>query len=107
MKLNKLPSRLTTGKTSRLAVQAADTPRIRGNAWQAIRRRILLRDAYTCQGCGLVRNDHEIDHRVPLHMGGKNNDENLQALCRSVGEHEGCHARKTRTEAGNRAGYCE
>lgn len=107
MKLNKLPSRLTTGKTSRFAALTADTPRIRGNAWQAIRRRILLRDAYTCQGCGLVRSDHEIDHRVPLHMGGKNDDENLQVLCRSVGEHEGCHARKTRTEAGNRAGYCE
>ena len=51
--------------------------------------------------------DHEIDHRVPLHLGGKNDDENLQTLCRSTDGHDGCHDKKTRTEAGNRAGYCE
>lgn len=110
VKLQRLAPRLATANTGRLATlqtTAGATPRIRGNSWMATRRRILLRDRYTCQGCGLVRSDHEIDHRVPLHMGGKNNDENLQVLCRSVGEHEGCHARKTRTEAGNRAGYCE
>ena len=110
MKLRRLPARLATEPSSRLRTlmtPAGATPRIRGNSWLAIRRRILLRDAYTCQGCGLVRSDHEIDHRVPLHMGGKNDDDNLQLLCRSTDGHEGCHARKTRVEAEIRAGYCE
>ena len=67
----------------------------------ATRRRILLRDRYTCQGCGLVRSDHEIDHRVPLELGGSNDDDNLQTLC---GGADGCHARKSSAETTARAG---
>ena len=104
MKLQRLAQRLATAQTGRLATlqtTAGATPRIRGNAWMATRRRILLRDRYTCQGCGLVRADHEIDHRVPLELGGPNDDSNLQSLCSGA---DGCHARKTKQEAGARAG---
>lgn len=66
-----------------------------------IRRRILLRDGYTCQGCGVVRMDNEVDHRVPLEQGGTNDDDNLQTLC---GGPDGCHTRKSKEEAKNRAG---
>lgn len=107
MKLQRLAPRLATANTGRLATlqtAAGATPRIRGDTWMAIRRRVLLRDRYTCQGCGLVRSDHEIDHRVPLEQGGSNNDDNLQSLCRTTDGHEGCHARKTAGEARQRAG---
>lgn len=107
MKLQRLAQRLATAQTGRLATlqtTAGATQRTRGNAWMATRRRILLRDRYTCQGCGLVRADHEIDHRVPLHLGGADDDANLQSLCRSTDGHDGCHAAKTKAEAHVRAG---
>lgn len=104
MKLQRLAPRLGSMDTRRiktLETTAGATPRTRGNAWMATRRRILLRDRYTCQGCGLVRADHEIDHRVPLELGGADEDSNLQCLCAGTG---GCHARKTKLEAAARAG---
>ena len=39
----------------------------------------------------------QIDHTIPLHLGGSNDDCNLQALC------VGCHAVKTQKEAVARA----
>ena len=110
MKLQRLAQRLGTAPPGRLATlqtTAGATPRTRGSAWMATRKRILLRDRYTCQGCGLIRMDHEIDHRVPLHLGGADEDANLQSLCRSTDGHDGCHERKTALEAGRRAGRQE
>lgn len=68
----------------------------------AIRRRILLRDGFACQCCGIVRRDNEVDHIVPLEQGGSNDDSNLQTLC---GGPDGCHTRKTASEAKARAGH--
>ena len=102
MKLGKLPSRIKSLASSRVPVletKAGATPRIRGDTWMATRRRILQRDGYACQCCGVVRADNEIDHRVPLEQGGSNDDDNLQTLC---GGPDGCHARKTKAEAANR-----
>ena len=104
MKLQRLAPRLGSMDTRRiktLEAKAGTTPRIRGDAWMAIRRRVLVRDGYACQSCGIVRMDNEIDHRVPLEQGGSNDDDNLQPLC---GGPDGCHARKTRAEAKARAG---
>jgi len=67
----------------------------------AIRRRVLLRDGYTCQCCGIVRMDNEVDHCIPLEQGGSNDYENLQTLCSGP---DGCHARKTAEESKARAG---
>ena len=67
----------------------------------ATRRRILLRDGYTCRCCGIVRVDNEVDHIIPLEQGGTNDDDNLQVLC---GGPEGCHKLKTAEEAKARAG---
>ena len=104
MKLSRLPNRLASIATNRLPVldtKAGATKRIRGDAWMATRRRILQRDGYACQCCGIVRMDNEIDHRVPLDLGGSNDDSNLQTLC---GGPEGCHTRKSKAEAAQRAG---
>lgn len=102
MTLARLPNRLASIATTRLPTlqtKAGATPRIRGDSWMAIRRRILLRDKYTCQGCSVVRMDNEIDHRVPLEQGGSADDDgNLWVLCIE------CHKAKTQKEAQERAG---
>lgn len=50
-----------------------------------VRYRILNRDKYTCQACGKRPSEDgvklHVDHRIPLDMGGSNNDENLWILC--------------------------
>lgn len=61
--------------------------------WQARRQRVLRRDDYRCQGCGIesTRVDDvrfDVDHVVPKSDGGTHATENLQTLCPS------CHADK-------------
>jgi 5-methylcytosine-specific restriction endonuclease McrA len=44
----------------------------------------------TCNGCfEILLSNHEIDHILPLHLGGSNDIKNLQALCPN------CHRLKT------------
>jgi 5-methylcytosine-specific restriction protein A len=81
-------STIDTRQGSRLG-----TKRIRGWQLTKIRDRILLRDAYTCRKCGRVSIHLEIDHIVPLHLGGAESDENRQCLCSSP-----CHSDKTALE---------
>ena len=86
-------------KISTLDVRTCSMPvveRIRGYELQKIRNRILLRDEYTCRRCGRVSVDLEIDHIVPLHLGGAETDENRQSLCPV------CHAEKNAEEAEGR-----
>lgn len=104
MALKMLKPRLQAGRTSAVKVldtKAGSTQRIRGDTWMAIRRAVMLRDGYQCQGCGIVRLDNEVDHRIPLEQGGSNEMDNLQTLC---GGPAGCHTRKTKAEATARAG---
>lgn len=100
MKLQTLRSTLPT-VPSRLPV--APTPsasRMRGRALQARRWRIWLRNPH-CAMCGRLTGypgGFELDHRVPLHAGGPDTDENCQVLCvyfDEAGQKAGCHARKT------------
>ena len=74
------------------------TNRTTGRRWLAIRARI-LRDQPLCMHCehaGRTTAATEVDHVIPLHAGGTDDDGNLQALC-----HE-CHERKSVTERGMR-----
>lgn len=55
----------------------------------ALRSRILKRDNYTCQGCGvkltesiLTIADFHIHHIQSRHMGGTDDPSNLQVLCK-------------------------
>lgn len=72
--------------------------RITGRELQRTNRRILIRDGYTCQMCGHVSIKLEVDHVVPLHMGGFEADSNRQALCRA------CHEVKSEAERAGRDG---
>ena len=105
MKLKRLAPRLTAASTNRLTVVQPVNPdatkRIYGDKWMGIRRRIMVRDSYACAACGLVRNDHEVDHITPLSDGGSNDDANLQLLCSGVGR---CHAIKSKREGKGRGG---
>lgn len=66
-----------------------------GRPWRRLRERVLVRDNYTCQACGQIGPNLEVDHKVSKAKGGSDAMDNLQALCSS------CHARKTAQDSGH------
>lgn len=95
-KLPTLKPRLQVAKTKPRTNQLRrGTARLYGNTWQRIRQQVLLEGEYTCAKCGRVSMfEMEVDHIKPLWMGGSNNLNNLQLLCKSP-----CHELKTAEEA--------
>lgn len=100
MKLKMMPmTKLTTTKS----LAETKHPNLKGNGnwghgrkikgWAATRKRIFLRDKYTCQVCRVVTIDLECDHIVNLAAGGSEGDSNLQAICVP------CHKLKTAKES--------
>lgn len=76
----------------------AAAQRTRGNAWTQIRNRH-IRHEPLCRHCalrGLVREAKEVDHIVPVVLGGTDDDSNLQSLCLP------CHVAKTNVEQAQR-----
>ncbi|MEN5029101.1 HNH endonuclease [Pseudomonas sp. Ps21-P2] len=69
-----------------------------GRPWRRKRAAILVRDQYTCQSCGTVTLDLEVDHIINIAQGGNDDDANLQALCVP------CHKLKTAEESARGAG---
>lgn len=74
--------------------------RIRGLTLQKRRRRLFVRQPL-CVAClakqpSVTRLADERDHRVPLHQGGTEREDNEQALCSE------CHLEKSKTERGQR-----
>lgn len=96
MKLPKL-------KTNRLNVLHDNSPTLKrsehwgtgrgGRAWRKIKEQVHLRDAYTCQQCGIISLELECDHILNKAQGGTDDLDNLQSLCKS------CHAKKTQRES--------
>jgi 5-methylcytosine-specific restriction endonuclease McrA len=80
-------------------------PRLRGSALLKARDKAIVQARYLCQ-CDwceaggmplhLTLATMELDHRIPLHLGGTNADANLRAL------HRDCHARITKAQAEER-----
>lgn len=70
--------------------------RLRGAKWSAAIERVRERNPLCarCEAKGLITLGVEMDHIVPLHRGGGNEDANLQLLCSP------CHREKTREEMG-------
>jgi len=58
-----------------------------------LRLQIAAKQCWTCRHCGdLLQSTFEVDHIVPLHLGGSNETSNLQVLCCM------CHALKSQKE---------
>ena len=60
----------------------------------SLRRKILLRDGYTCKKCGnsVLKEPNlllEIDHIIPISKNGMTTEENLQVLCWRCNRHKG------------------
>ena len=78
--------------------------RVTGRALVARRLRLWSNDPH-CASCGLLvdyPHGFEIDHILPLHLGGTDYDSNCQILCvytDDTGRKAGCHADKTAAEA--------
>lgn len=105
LKMHK-PSVLRMADTQPVKVAVVADRRITGRKLQARRHAIWLRDP-TCVACGRVvpyPHGFELDHKVPLFMGGEDVEENCQVLCVHVelvdGQRvkTGCHADKSATE---------
>ena len=78
---------------------SAVAKRDRGRPWKRKRAQVLERDGYLCVECakvGKVVPARDVDHIVPLHLGGSDDVANLQALCRE------CHAVKSAGEDSER-----
>ena len=94
-KLTRLENKI---KTTNLSVGSSmAVERIRGGRLTKIRERIAIRDEYTCQICKRVEVNGEVDHKVPLHLGGQETDENRWWLCPK------CHTEKSEQEQGGRS----
>jgi len=65
-----------------------------GATWRKLRLLILHREPI-CRLCG-KKPSIDVDHILPKKRGGKDVEENLQALCHS------CHSKKTQAEKGKR-----
>lgn len=91
--MNKIPSLKPHIQTADIRHgSSVGTERIRGNKLKKIRDRIGLRDEYTCRMCGHVTAHGEVDHVVPLHLGGQETDGNRQWLDKR------CHLLKSKRE---------
>ena len=96
----KLP---TPGRNMRVA-ETPGQARTRGSTLQAERKRIWLAHGCKCAGCGrvvLYPSGFELDHIIPLSLGGADADSNKQILCvyrDARGVKAGCHVDKTGTD---------
>lgn len=95
-RLQTLKLRVTTAPASRVGMATtSELKRTRGSVWMKIRARILRRDKGLCQEClrnGRPTEATKVDHITALQIGGDDNDENLQSLCKD------CHDVKTAAE---------
>lgn len=78
----------TTSETRTERIRGRDLQRLRSYWFHAKPLCVI------CERANRVRLATELDHILPLHKGGTNDDANLQGLC------TGCHADKTRKDLG-------
>lgn len=107
--LNGVDARVTLNETPNIQEQVADATGTRtkpeepkqnnwgsgrgGRPWRRLKAKIHLRDEWTCQCCGIVTKDLELDHIVNVARGGTDDESNLQSLCVP------CHKKKTQQES--------
>lgn len=65
--------------------ERVDRPRCSFEVWELIRKAVLRRDRFQCQGCGATLGLN-VHHIVPVSRGGEDDPRNLISLCND------CHA---------------
>lgn len=105
-RLSPLGSRLQPAPQRQMATTNTNERRITGRRLQKRRLSMWTKDPH-CAGCGrVVEYPHgfELDHKVPLHQGGRDTEDNCQVLCVELGIVDGrvvkagCHADKSAAE---------
>lgn len=105
MKLKTVKPRIAMAGSRLAAAPTPSAKRVTGRRLQDRRLRIWSVNPH-CAHCGVLTvypNGFELDHRVPLHCGGSDTDDNCQVLCVEVdaqGKKAGCHELKTRIDLG-------
>jgi 5-methylcytosine-specific restriction endonuclease McrA len=66
----------------------------RGRISERMRSRIKLRDRGTCRYCGDIHGPFEIDHVIPVSLGGDTAMRNLVLACRQCNQRKGNHVWK-------------
>jgi hypothetical protein len=82
--MSEVPTGFLGPETAEELDRPAATPNYRAPVPKRMRFKILRRDGYRCQLCGLTQQDGvrlEVDHRVPVAKGGQTTHENLWTLC--------------------------
>lgn len=98
MKLQTKKPRIARHKPT-VTFAPAEKNRLTGRRLQDRRLKVWTKDGH-CAMCGrftLFPNGFELDHRIPLHQGGEDVEENCQILCNGP---DGCHDKKTRMDGG-------
>ncbi|HAV4657514.1 TPA: HNH endonuclease [Acinetobacter baumannii] len=90
MKLQTLKPRLQTQRASSKNNWGSGRG---GRPWRRLKQKIHTRDEWTCQCCGRVTMDLELDHIKNVAQGGTDDEANLQSLCVP------CHKEKTQKES--------
>lgn len=70
--------------------------RVRARVSDALRRSIARRDGWRCRYCGSVDGPFEIDHVVPIALGGSNRLHNLVLACQECNGRKGARVWKPR-----------
>lgn len=104
-RLTNLKPRLAVSQVQRLNTMTVADRRITGRALQARRERLWLERGQCCAHCGAMvihPYGYELDHVIPLYLGGLDVDDNCQLLCSwkdHEGKAQGCHVAKTKRDA--------
>ena len=77
---------------NRVFVQLLQTPKHRRQLGEALYKELWARQGCKCNLCDCAGAARDVDHIVPLCLGGSNELENLQIICSN------CHAQKTTIE---------
>lgn len=103
MRLRTIKSSLRTLGSGQRKVQSRSDQRVWGRASQARRLRLWTVNPY-CVDCKKLTdfpNGFEIDHEIPVEVGGSEDDDNLAVRCvwwDEQGKKRGCHEVKTQRE---------
>ncbi len=103
MKLRTLKPGIRTLTTGPRKVESRSDQRVWGRASQARRLRLWIKNP-CCVDCGKLTDypsGFELDHEVPVELGGSEDDGNLKVRCVSwdeQGKKHGCHEAKTQRE---------